>query len=63
MLGFAGFRERLDDESAIRRYSIRRQIRSDYVIYLLESILRAYTSIGPASVVRNTAIDFNKQGG
>ena len=54
----------LDDESAIRRYSIRRQIRSDYVIYLLESILRAYTSIGPRfSWLRNTAIDFfNKQG-
>ena len=53
----------LDDESAIRRYSIRRQIRSDYVIYLLESILRAYTSIGPRfSWLRNTAIDFfNKQ--
>ena len=54
----------LDDESAIHRYSIRRQIRSDYVIYLLESILRAYTSIGPRfSWLRNTAIDFfNKQG-
>ena len=53
----------LDDESAIQRYSIRRQIRSDYVIYLLEGILGAYTNVGPRfSWLRNTAIDFvNKQ--
>ncbi len=53
-----------DDERAMQRYSIRRQIRSDYVIYLLESILRAYTNVGPRfSWLRNTAIDFvNKQG-
>ena len=53
----------LDNESAIQRYSIRRQIRSDYVIYLLEGILGAYTNVGPRfSWLRNTAIDFvNKQ--
>ena len=49
----------LDKESAIARYAIRRQIRSDFVIYLLEGILRAYTNVGPRfSWLRNTAIDF-----
>ena len=49
----------LNNESAIQRYSIRRQIRSDFVIYLLEGILRAYTNVGPRfSWLRNIAIDF-----
>ena len=49
----------LNNDRAIQRYSIRRQIRSDFVIYLLEGILRAYTNVGPRfSWLRNTAIDF-----
>ena len=40
----------LDDESAIRRYSIRRRIRSDYVIYLLEVFCELIQLLVPASV-------------
>ena len=49
----------LGNENAMQRYSIRRQIRSDFVIYLLESILGAYTAVGPRfSLLRNAAINF-----
>ena len=49
----------LNDQRALNRYARRREIRSDYVIFLMESILRAYSNSSPTfSWLRNVAVGF-----
>ena len=49
----------LDDLEALNRYARRREIRSDYVIFLMESILRAYSHRSPIfNWLRSVAVGF-----
>ncbi len=49
----------LDDQKALNGYARRREIRSDHIIFLMESILRAYSQRSPTfSWLRNVAVGF-----
>ena len=49
----------LNDQQALSRYARRREIRSDYIIFLMESILRAYSNSSPTfSWLRKVAVGF-----
>ena len=49
----------LNDQEALNRYARRREIRSDYVIFLMESILKAYNDRSPIfNWLRSVAVGF-----